>query len=212
MPPPSALKVWGVGTTRTLRVHWALMELGLDYETVPVRARTPMMDEPDFLKINPDKKIPVLQDGSLTLSESPAIVLYLFENYPNSAGIFIPKSRHDKARILEWASYISMELDATSLYVIRRHLDLSDTYGTAPAAVAVAENYFARMVARADRALSDGRAYLFGDELSAADILLVSCFNLADRYGVEIPKEFAGYRARVGQRPTYQRAMKANTP
>jgi glutathione S-transferase len=38
--PPRRLVLWGVGTPRTLRTHWALHELGLDYECRPILPRT----------------------------------------------------------------------------------------------------------------------------------------------------------------------------
>ena len=71
--------LWGVGTARTVRVHWALAELGLQYRTVPIEARTPAMQEDAFKRVSPQGKIPVLEDGALVLSESPAIVTYLSE-------------------------------------------------------------------------------------------------------------------------------------
>jgi len=51
--------LWGIGSARAFRVHWALHELGLHYETKPVRTRTPAMDTPEFQAISPRKKIPV---------------------------------------------------------------------------------------------------------------------------------------------------------
>ena len=202
--------LWGVGTSRTLRAHWALIELGLPYETKPVRPRTPSMDDSTFLTVSPDKKVPVLQDGDLTIAESPAIVQYLAERYASDAVPLAPISIAERARFLEWVSYIYMELDATSLYVLRRHLDLSGIYGEAPAAVTSAREYFARMIARAVRPFSDGRPYLLGDRFTATDILLVSCFNMADRFGADLPRELSDYRARVCSRPAYELAMKAN--
>ena len=80
-----------------------------------------------------------------------------------------------------------MELDATSLYVIRRHLDLAKEYGEAPAAVDLARDYFVRIVARAGRTLGDGRPYLLGKLFSVADILMVSCFDFADQYDAPLP-------------------------
>ena len=35
------LTVWGIGGTRAMRVHWTLMELGVDYETKAIRTREP---------------------------------------------------------------------------------------------------------------------------------------------------------------------------
>lgn len=204
--------LWGVGTSRTLRAHWALIELGLDYETIAIRPRTPAMDGADLLRVSPDKKVPVLQDGALTIAESPAIVLYLGERYQTEAHPLVPPSVTARAQLFEWVSYISMELDATSLYVLRRHLDLAATYGEAPTAVAAARDYFVRMIDRTSRNFADGRPYLLGDAFSAADILLVSCFGMADKYEAALPDDLGAYRDRVHARPAYQQAMKANNP
>lgn len=208
----AAIKLWGIGTSRTLRAHWALRELGLPYETENIRPRTPLMDGEDFLAVSPDKKVPVLQDGSLTIAESPAIVMYLADRYATGSTCLFPETTEGRAQLFEWVSYISMEIDATSLYVLRRHFDLTETYGEAPAAVNSAREYFARMINRAVRPFRDGRPFLLGDHLSVADILLVSCFAMADKYHADLPGELQDYRSRACSRPAYESAMKANNP
>lgn len=212
METSTMLKLWGVGTSRTLRAHWALIELGLDYKIIEIRPRSAAMDQSDFLAVSPDKKVPVLQDGTLTISESPAISIYLAELYSTADTRLIPLEINSRARFFEWVSYISMELDATSLYVIRRHLDLAKIYGKAPAVVDAARDYFVRMVARAARTVGDGRPYLLGNLFSVADILLVSCFDLADKYEAPLPSEIQEYRLRVCARSAYDIAIKANNP
>jgi glutathione S-transferase len=212
MTEPAARTLWGVGTSRTLRAHWALIELGLDYRTNAIRPRTSAMDDAAFRMVSPSKKVPVLQDEGITISESPAIVLYLGEKYATPDVCLVPSTIPERARLFEWVSYISMELDATSLYVLRRHLDLAETYGEAPAAVDTARQYFARMIEKARHAVQPGNTYLLGGRFSAADILLVSCFNMADRFGAKLPAEIAEYRAHICARPAYELAMKANNP
>ena len=71
--------------------------------------------------INPRRKIPVLRDGDLTIAESPAIVAYLSETYGTIGNTLIPRDRRQRAQWLEWCFHIAMELDATGLYVMRRH-------------------------------------------------------------------------------------------
>ena len=71
------LILWGAGTTRTMRPHWVLHELGLDYEMHLIGSRTGETETPEFRALNPRGKIPVLQDGDLTLAESAAIITYL---------------------------------------------------------------------------------------------------------------------------------------
>ena len=71
--------LWGAGTPRTMRPHWALHELSLSYETENIGSRTGETQTAQFLRLNPRQKIPVLQDGDFTIAESPAILCYLAE-------------------------------------------------------------------------------------------------------------------------------------
>lgn len=206
------ITLWGIGSSRSLRAHWALIELDLDYETVPIQTRTPAMESVEYLAINPRKKIPTLRDGDLVLTESPAIVTYLAETYSTEERRLIPQAPKDRALYFEWMSFVSMELDATALYVLRRHEGLTEIYGDAPAANAAARAYFARMIGAATLRLDDGRRYLLGDAFSGADILMMSCLNWAVRYELDLPDAFRAYRERVAARPTYTAAIDANTP
>src|SRR6202030_2735644 len=103
--PPRRLVLWGVGTSRTLRAHWAMHELGLDYECHPILPRT---------------------------GETPP-------------------ERREYATWLEWCFYAATELDATSLYVMRRHGALKHIYGEAPVALESAAAYFAKQLRHADK-------------------------------------------------------------
>ena len=110
---PEKRILWGVGTTRTLRAHWALIYLGLEYESRAIQTRTPAMASAVYRAVNPRGKIPTLQDGGLTLTESPAIVAYLAERYGQPDRRLIPVDMEGRAAYFEWMSFISMELDAT---------------------------------------------------------------------------------------------------
>ena len=204
--------LWGVGTSRTLRAHWALIELDLDYATQPIRTRTPAMEDPAFMALHPRGKIPVLVDDDLVVSESAAIVTYLAETYGRDANPLIPAAYGARAKYFEWMSFISMELDATSLYVLRRHVDLHETYGEAPAANDTAREYFLRMIQSVVPALPSEGNFLLGHAFSGADILMLSCLNFADRYDIALPAEVASSRERVSARPAYQAALEANNP
>src|SRR4029453_2919041 len=75
------LLLWGATTSRTLRAVWALHELSLDYVAHPILPRTGETKTPEFTRINPRQKIPVLQDGDFTIAESPAIIASLSDTY-----------------------------------------------------------------------------------------------------------------------------------
>jgi glutathione S-transferase len=201
-----------VTTTRTLRALWALHELGLDYTLNRIQPRTGETQTPEFARINPRRKIPVLQDGDFTIAESPAIVAYLSETYGTADNALIPRDPRLRAQWLEWCFHIAMELDATSLYVMRRHGDLKHIYGEAPIAVDAASTYFQNQLRHVVQALGDGRPYLVGDRFSSADMLLTTCLTWAVNYGVPVPPICTDYTARIAQRPAYQAALRANRP
>jgi len=206
----SRLILWGATTSRTLRALWALHELGLDYRLHPIRPRTGETQTPEFARLNPRRKIPLLQDGDFAIAESPAIIAYLSETYGTADNALAPYDPRQRAQWLEWCFHIAMELDATSLYVMRRHRDLKHIYGEAPAAVDAAGSYFQTQLRHVVQALGDGRPYLVGERFSSADMLLTTCLTWAVDYGVAVPQVCLDYTARLGQRPAYQAALRVN--
>ncbi len=205
-----SLVLWGCSTSRTLRAHWALAELGLDYEHRPIGPRTGETQREEFTRLNPRQKIPLLQDGELALAESAAIVNYLAETYGEPVGLIPAAGTEARARYDQWAFFVMMELDAHTLYVIRKHRDLAYLYGEAPAAIQTASEGFAKQSAVAELELADGREFLLGDRFTGVDILLGSCLDWAVAYGEPIGERLAAYRDRLNLRPAYVRAAQAN--
>ncbi len=76
-----ALTIYGSPRSRTMRVLWMAMELGLEYTHVPLAFDDPRLKEPDFLRINPAGAVPALMDDGFVLAESLAINLYLAKKY-----------------------------------------------------------------------------------------------------------------------------------
>ena len=205
------LTLYGIGTSRTMRAHWMLLELGLEYQSVPIQPRTGETLTEDFRRLNPRHKIPVLQHGSFVLSESAAIIQYLSENFPDASRLYVPRDPQARAELNEWCYFIMTELDAASLYVVRRHEGLTHIYGAAPTAVEAGKTYFSHnleaMTPRIARA-----PYLLGEQLSTADILLMTCLDWAAVSNLTLPPEVVEYRQRIAQRPAYRAAMRRNFP
>jgi glutathione S-transferase len=204
--------LWGVKSARSIRGHWALIELGLEYETRAIQTRTPPMEGAEYRAVNPRGKIPTLIDGDIAITESPAIVMYLADRYSTDARRLIPTEAKARAFYFEWMSFISMELDATSLYVLRRHEGLPEIYGEAPEANTAARAYFDRMITAAALRMEDGRPYLLGDTFYGPDILMMTILNWAKRYKCPYPDIFADYQTRIAERPQYLAAEVANNP
>lgn len=204
------LILWGAGTPRTLRAHWILHELGLEYERRPIGSRTGETQSPNFRKLNPREKIPVLQDGELTVAESAAIVTYLAETYGQSTGLIPPPSSRERAAYYEWCFFTMTELDAHTLYVIRRHSGLQELYGEAPNAVRAAREGFEKQVRVADQRLADHGPFILGDIFTGADVLLSTCLTWATRYELPLTEALRDYLQRTTSREAYRLASAAN--
>mgnify|MGYP000011616008 CR=1 FL=1 len=207
----NARTLWGVGTPRTMRAHWAMTELSLDYETERLQTRTPAADSLLYRSLNPSGKIPTLVDGDIVVSESAAIVTYLGETYCRDNTSLIPSKNGARASYFEWISFISTELDATSLYVLRRHEGLPHVYGSAPSACLVARQYFDRMINVAATRMEDSRPYLLGKLFSGADIFMMTTLDWAAAYSCDYPSVFHNYQANISLRPSYKLAVERNS-
>ena len=71
------ITLYGISMSRAGRCVWALEEIGLDYEQVPIHFNDGGARTPEYLAINPNARIPSLIDGDLVLYESMAINHYL---------------------------------------------------------------------------------------------------------------------------------------
>ena len=103
-PDPGGRVLWGAGSSRAMRAHWALAELGLGYRREPIGARTGETGTDAFGVLNPRRKIPVLEDGDLVLTESPAIVTYLCQRYSSASAPLFPSGLAACACYYEWMS------------------------------------------------------------------------------------------------------------
>lgn len=204
------LTLWGAGTPRTMRAHWILHELGFDYESRPIGSRTGETQTPEYTRLNPRQKIPLLQIEDRTLAESAAIVTYMAECYGQSAGLIPPASSPERGAYYEWCFFTMMELDAHTLYVIRKHVGLAGLYGEAPNAVKAAREGFEKQVQVAHQTLATGRPFILGETFTGADILLTTCLASAHRNRLRLSRALRAYMRRTMSRPAYEGADAAN--
>ena len=205
--------LWGVGTSRTLRALWILAELDLPYEHRRITSRSGETLTPEYTRLNPSQKIPALQEGDFVLTESAAIVNYLAGKHGAAKHLCPPTEPRLRARYDQWCFFCMMELDANTLYLIRKHEDLPSIYGEAPAAVQAARDGFSRQAIAAVPRLRDdanGGPYVLGEQFSGADILFTTCLTGAIRRKIELPGELLDYLKRTTARAAYQRALAAN--
>ena len=204
--------LWGVGTSRTLRALWILQELELPYQHQRITSRSGETLTPEYTQLNPSQKIPALQEGDFVLSESAAIVNYLATTHGAARGLCPPTTPRERARYDQWCFFSMMELDANTLYVIRKHEDLPQLYGDAPNALQAARDGFTRQALAAAQRLAHSGPYVLGDKFSGADILFTTCLNGALRRRIELPQALQAYLQRVTARAAFQRALQLNQP
>ena len=98
------LKFYYSGAPNPTKVALFLEEAGLPYEAIPVDTRKGDQHSPEFLRINPNAKVPVIVDGDVTVFDSNAILLYLAEK----TGKFLPE-KSDKLRgeLLSWLMFVA---------------------------------------------------------------------------------------------------------
>ena len=201
------LTLWGMGTVRNLRVHWMLKEMKLDYTYHPVHPRSGETYSDEFLRINPRHKVPVLKHGNTVVTESAAIIEYISEAFPAPPGIYVPPNAIERAKLNEWCFFIMTELDAHTLYLIRRHTTFSSLYGEAPAACAAAKDYFMDQLNAIEPMIGGRNRFLMGDQLSCADILLTTCLDWAIEYGFDLPEKIVAYHQMMVDREAYKEAF-----
>jgi GST-like protein len=161
------IRLYTAQTPNGRKVSIALEELGLPYEVTWVRLDQGEQMRPAFLALNPNHKIPVLEDDGQAIWESGAILLHLGERH-DPEGRILPK---DPRRRMEAIQYAFFQTGGLGPNLGRLGAQLRK-----PAAERNAEmvelfgDEVSRLLAVLDHMLADGRPYLAGD-YSIGDIM-----------------------------------------
>lgn len=167
------VKLYGTSMSRSARCLWALEELGLTYEHVPMKVAD--AKSPDHLKRNPNGHIPVLEDGGAVLCESMAINLYLAEEYGKAP--FWPSTANQRGEAYQWSFWVMTEVEPHLLAVLRNRVLAPPEQRNAQAAEQ------AEVALKAPLAVLDahlkGRDYLLGKDFTVADLNVASVMSFA---------------------------------
>jgi glutathione S-transferase len=174
------MKLYEFAPTRSIRVRWTLQELGVDFESVTVNLLAGEHRHPEFLKINPAGRVPVLVDDDLVLTESVAIVLYLAEKYPHTG--LIPTDLKQRSQVYRWLLFTATELEQP-LWRISRHTVLYPEPLRLPADVSLARQDFTEMVAVMEEQMQ-GCQFIVGDTVTIADFVCAYTLDWANEVGL----------------------------
>jgi glutathione S-transferase len=159
------LRIHGSARSRALRTLWMTFELGIPYEHNDLLPRSPGTKTPEFLALNPNARVPVIEDDGFVLYESMAINFYLAKKH-NSP--LYPSDPKNEALTLQWSFWETDRLDRQLVNFVNHSSGLPE----AQRDKSVADAAWAEIVPAMDAlngALGKTR-WLAGPDFSLADL------------------------------------------
>ena len=167
------LKLYGTSKSRSARSLWALEELGVKYEHVPVE--TTQAKSPEHLKRNPNGHVPVLEDDGKLLWESMAINLYLAEKYGKAP--LWPSTTDQRAKVYQWSFWGMTEIEPRLMAVLINRMFLPPDQRDEKAATQAIEGIKAPLKVLDDAVKPHG--YLLGNDFTIADLNVAAVLSFA---------------------------------
>ncbi len=199
------LKVHFVAGTRAGRVVWLLEELGLEYEVNIMPFTKEGLKSSEHRARHALGRVPVLEDGDISIFESGAIIDYVLERHKNG-GLKPSSDAPEFPFYLQWYHYCEgMVMPPMNQIVVQTILLPPDRRDET--VLNQAKNLLTKSLAPVNENLAD-KDYLIGD-FSAADIMLGhSCF-MANRLGCVNDEmlNIKDYVARIADRSAFQKAI-----
>ena len=115
------IKLYGTSMSRAARSLWALEEVGVKYEHVPV-GFTGELRKPEYLKVNPNGHMPALDDNGTLLWESMAINLYLAEKYGKAP--LWPSTVEGHGACYQWSLWAMTEVETPQIDIFMHRIML----------------------------------------------------------------------------------------
>lgn len=203
------MKIYGMsGSPFVRRVELVLTEKNINYELITLSRADGELQSPVHLARNPRGRVPVLEEGDLTLYESQAIVEYLEECYPEPA--LVPTDPGHRGRMrteeMECLIYFSEALTkvAQSIFMIPPEKRDQDKVFDALTEVSKELDRLEQ------RCTLRGNRYLMGDEITRADLTWLPFVELVGRAGIDINADKYSWtrtwRATLVARPSYEKS------
>ena len=161
------LKVWGRNNSINVqKVMWTVAELGLEHQRIDASGRFGQLDTPEYGALNPNRLVPVIEDGDVVVWESNAIVRYLAARYgADSLWPADPARRAQADKWMDW-TITSLQPDMTVVFwgLVRTLPEQRDM-----GRIESAAERLGRTFAILDDHLA-GRRFVAGDDLTMGDI------------------------------------------
>jgi GST-like protein len=197
------IQLYTAATPNGRKASIALEEVGAPYQVRWIRLDREEQLRPEFLALNPNHKIPVIEDDGLVIWESGAILLHLAEKY----GKLLPA---DPAGRIEAIQYAFFQTGGIGPNLGRFGAAVRKPEGERnPEMIQIFGDEVKRLLGVLDRILADGRPFLAG-EYSIGDLMhypwVSILLGLRAPQVMELPRVVA-WLERIGERPAVQRGM-----
>ena len=203
----SALRIYGIARTRAFRALWIAEEVGLDYEHLPIEIGDAGARAPEFLRLNPNGRLPFIDDNGFVLFELLAITLYLAKKHSN--GKLYPGALEGEARAWQWSLWAVTEVDRGvniwSLHAVRlppAERD-ADKRNEALKVLAPPFKVLDAAVAKQD--------YLLGSEFTVADLNVAAVISRAVDMDLAAVPNLKAWLMRCLDRPAARKALALKT-
>jgi glutathione S-transferase len=186
---------------------WLAMESGIPYEHIPVSitAEKPECKEPWYVELNPNARVPTIDDDGLILWESAAINLYLAEKYKSP---LFPATAQARGRMLQWAFYIANDVEPPMITMFQNRVLFPAEKRNAALAEA-SEATLAGKLKLLESHLSKHK-YFGGDKWDMADFMVASVVYtlFAIKYDLSKYPKFGAWLMASIERPAAKEARK----
>ncbi len=170
-----SLRIWGrLNSINVQKVVWTARELELRFERIDAGGAFGGNRTPAYLRMNPNGKIPVIDDDGFVLWESNAIVRYLAARH--GAGTLWPDDLRQRAEADRWMDWQATELTPAMRDAFMQLIRTAPEQRS-PALVAASNIATEAMMAILDAHLA-GRDYLCGDRLTPGDIAVGTAVHI----------------------------------
>lgn len=199
------LKLHFAPNSRAGRIVWLLEELELPYELNRMDFHPKDLKSDEHRARHPLGRVPVLEDGEVSIYESGAIVEYILERHKNG-GLKPAVDAPEYPYYLQWFHYCEgMVMPPVNTIVVQTLLLPPERRDET--ALGQAQRLLTKALAPVDGAL-EGKEYLTGD-FSGADIMLGHACFMSNRLGcvTDDMTNLKAYVERIAARPAFQKAM-----
>jgi glutathione S-transferase len=197
------LKIWGrANSLNVQKVMWTVGELGLAHQRVDAGGRFGGLDSPDYLALNPNARIPTIEDDGVVVWESNACIRYLAARY--GEGQLWDEDPGKRAAADQWMDWMQTTL-APDFYAVFWAAVRIPPARQDKAAIERLGRRLAAHYKLLDRQLAS-RPWLAGERLSMADIAIGTTLYRYDTMEIVRPvlAHLQGWYDRLRERPAYR--------